>query len=379
MKNSNVNDRERRQLERLKVLMRERCHSQRQAGIFFGISRSAVQEMLQCFYIPKKKDRGEILNKIGQLILELEHGKTIVVRDKSSFQGVDQMELLSKDTMEVFGLKRDPFVNEIRGVRDVFDLSECKRAYNFLMKIARGYGFGALIGEVGSGKTLLFRRLVEDLKRENIRFVQAQTINKQRLQYSHILDALFSDLTGKSLGGGGRSIEIKSRNVRDLLQQAIYDDQRVCLVIDDAHQMPRETLRCLKQLYDYVIGFSRQLGILLLGQLELVEVMRDVRLKETTQRCAYFFMQGLVAPGMVEKYLKFKFSKAGCNGRDIFERNVFKLIERHNTIIYEFEGKKKRICPQLRVQNLAAMLMNRTVELGEKLVTREIVGEILGR
>ena len=283
------------------------------------------------------------------------------------------MEHLTHEAKGNFGLNCDPFVNEIHGREDLYPLPESERAYKFLEHIARYQGFGALIGEVGSGKTLLLRRLVDEQgDGGKMRFVQAQITNKKGIRYYHVLDALFYDLTGRSYGGGGRSMEQKARLVRELLDQAIREDQRVCLIIDDAQQMPLDTLRSLKQLYDYVMGFRRQLGIILLGQLELINLMSDVRLRETTQRCAYFFMKGLVTPGAVEKYLEFKIKKAGGDAGKIFDRDVFKLIEKHCSFTFKYEGKDFRLIPQLRVQNLAARWMNRAVELGEGRVTREV-------
>lgn len=373
---------EKRLIDKLVKLMREHKYSLRKLGGELGISKSAAQNLTALCHYPLRRDRGEINGKLRRLVRDFERRENDVGEEKS-FEGGDIMEQLTHETLEKFGLKRDPFLNEITSARDIFELPETLRAYKFMERAAKYQGFGGVIGEVGSGKTLLLRKLTEEL-RDHVRFVQPRLTNKSKLRYNHILDAIYYDLTGKRSGFGGISAEMKSRIVFGLLELAMESNERVCLVIDDAQQLPMETLKNLKQLYDPV-GFQRQLGILLLGQLELIKIMKDLRIREVTQRCAHFFMQGLARPGLLENYLVFKIKKAGGDAGRIFEKNVFGLMRKNATMVWDGNdgrhgrGGKIKITPQLRVQNVAAMLMNKATELEEKMVSKEIFEAVLGK
>jgi type II secretory pathway predicted ATPase ExeA len=164
--------------------------------------------------------------------------------------------------------------------------------------------------------------------------------------------------------------------VRNLLADAATEAMRVCLVVDDAQQAPRQTLRSLKQLWEYEHGFRKCLGILLLGQLELIEAMRDVRLRETTNRCATFLMRGLVHPNQVKGYLGWKFQRAGADVDKVFDAEAIKAVAHHAKFEFQVNGEKVVAGPPLRVQNIAARLMNKADEIGEAKVTAEVVGLI---
>jgi len=355
-------------LDRLKAEMARRGISLNRAATRLGMGRSTLHYLLHDGRWPRRRDRAELESEIGIYLEEIgkkAHGRLIIERE------VEAMERLSQDAIRLWGLSRDPFVNEIQGLEDVYRSEELDRCYDFMKQVALYQGFGAVVGEVGSGKTMLFRRLEQEHGKD-VRFVRVHNTDRQRMSPSHIMEAVVYDLRGRP-GGAGRSKEQLARYVRTLLADASKEDIRVCLVIDDAQQVPRSTLRSLKQLWEYECGFRRGMGILLLGQLELLDAMGDVRLRETTNRCATFMLHGLVHPNQVKGYLKWKLSRAGGDVENIFDDWALREIARHSRCEFQVNGQKQVAGPVLKIQNAAARLMNRAVELGEKKVSVEII------
>jgi len=361
-------------LDELKELMKRRGLSYGTCAGKLGIGKSTLHYLVTQRHWPLRLDREELEDKIRGLIKELRTKPRIVAIRGEIVMEVDAMERLSMGALDKWGFNRDPFVNEIRGAEDLYLTEETSKAYKFMEQIARYQGFGALCGEVGTGKTVLLRKLESEIG-ENVRFVRVMNTDKVNLSPGHVMEAIVYDLRGKT-SGAGRTKEQLARYVRSLLSDAAKEDLKVCLVLDDAQQAPRQTLRSLKQLWEYEHGFRKCLGILLLGQLELIEAMRDVRLRETTNRCATFLMRGLVHPNQVKGYLGWKFQRAGADVDKVFDGDAIKAIAHHAKFEFQVNGEKVVAGPPLRVQNIAARLMNKADEIGEAKVTAEVVGLI---
>lgn len=361
-------------LDELYKLMQKRGLSFGTAGEKLGIGKSTLHLLVKQRHWPIRLDREELTAKIQELIRELKTKPRIVAVRGEIIMEVDAMERLSVGALERWGLTRDPFINEVRGVEDLYRTDETDRTYKFMEQAALYQGFAAVVGEVGTGKTLLLRRLEQEIG-ERVRFVKVMNTDKVHLTPGHILEAIVYDLRGRATGAG-RTKEQSARYVKELLKDAAKEDIRVCLVLDDAQQAPRGTLRSLKQLWDMQDGFRRCMGILLLGQLELMDVMQDMRLREFTNRCGTFLMRGLVHPNQVRGYLGHKFSRAGGDIDKIFDGEAIKAIAHHAKFEFQLNGEKVVAGPPLRVQNIAARLMNKADELGEARVTMEVVGLI---
>lgn len=277
------------------------------------------------------------------------------------------MEALTFECLEKFGLRQDPFRNEITSASDFYWNRELKKMEKEILEAIERKKFVALIGEVGSGKTMLMQMIRRDLKKRT-KLIWVTNIHKRRLGPNHIIDAINMELSGthKSLSG---SMEARMKKVIDGIKMGRDDWFNYCVVIDDAHQLPEYTLRSLKQLYDLQFGFDRLMGIILLGQLEMMDIMMDARLRETAQRCAIYLMQGMSKPGQVEQYIKFKVEKVGGDVDKIFERKIFEAIRKNFSFEIHYGRRKYKICPFLRVQNYVAHLMNEAERLNEDKVS----------
>jgi len=272
---------------------------------------------------------------------------------------------LSQDVLKKFRLTRDPFVNELRSGDDVFMSRAHKRASWLLADAAAHQYFIALVGAVGSGKTVVLKRVLESLDREGSYEVsRLRCVEKEQVNAYSIMEALVRDFSSEP---PRRSREARARQIGAMLTSMIADRRRPVLVIDEAHALNYRTLRALKRLYDETeCGFRRSIAIILVGQnsnvdkgYNLQDKLGNWDLHEVSERCELMQLGGLGKE--LGDYLGFKFGRAGSK-REIVKLAAVQLL-------------RKAWDTPLAVNNTVALAMTLAFEVGKDVVTQELMGE----
>lgn len=266
---------------------------------------------------------------------------------------------LSEEVLEHFGLKRDPFTNEMEDDSDIVDTKESAKAERKIKTAIEKNGWCAVTGPVGSGKSTLIKKVKAwVIKRRDILIVEPRTLEKQFLGASHVCDALIEDLGGH-VSAGQRTLEYKARMVARILEQSSRDGKKVVVLIDEAHLLRDDALLALKRIYEFELGFKKLLAIVLVGQHHLARRLRNnFALAEVGQRVDLFELGSL--NGATGSYLRHKLERAGAKDAEIFDSSALKVIAR------------KADTP-LSVNNLAAMALITAVDMGERKINGEIV------
>ena len=104
----------------------------------------------------------------------------------------------------------------------------------------------ALTATIGSGKTVLTRRLREDLEREGRVIVsRALSLEKAKISVPLLVAALFYDLSSEKSVSIPSQSERRERDLQELFRKA---KRPVALFVDDAHDLHPKTLTALKRL-----------------------------------------------------------------------------------------------------------------------------------
>jgi len=269
---------------------------------------------------------------------------------------------LGAEHLSAFGLKRDPFTNEMEGEDDILDLAEIRKAEKKIMSAVDKNGWVAVTGAVGSGKTTLLKKIERRLVRQkNVIVVRPRVIEKQFLGASHICESILQDL-GTHVGVH-RTLEHKARLVGRALEETYRAGGKVVIVIDEAHLLRPDALLALKRIYEIEFGFKKLLTLVLVGQPLLARTLKgNFELSEVSQRVDLFEMGSM--NGAVGQYVQHKLERAG-NGQGLFDSSAFKAI-------------RERADTPLSVNNLAAAALISAWDLGEKVVSGEIVRGIPG-
>ena len=149
----------------------------------------------------------------------------------------------------------------------------------------------ALTAIIGSGKTLLSRRLRADLEREaRVIVSRSLSIEKGKISLPLLEAALFYDLSPD------KAVKIPSqseRRVRDLQELFKRAKKPVALFVDDAHDLHPKTLTALKRLIELVTEGGGQLSVVLVGHPKLRNDLRRPKMEEIGDRTTVFEFGGL--------------------------------------------------------------------------------------
>jgi len=135
----------------------------------------------------------------------------------------------------------------------------------------------ALTAVIGSGKTILSRRLRAELE-------------KAKITVPLLISALFYDLTPDKTVTISSQSERRERDLQELFKRA---KKPVALFVDDAHDLHPKTLVALKRLTEVVIEGGGQLSVVLLGHPKLKNDLRRPQVEEIGDRTTVFEFGGL--------------------------------------------------------------------------------------
>ncbi|MEW8168503.1 MAG: AAA family ATPase [Candidatus Thiodiazotropha endolucinida] len=297
-------------------------------------------------------------------------------RVATPFIDADQLpeaEMLSQQAKKHFKLFQDPFLDDVQGPKDVF-LDEAQRYIREVMyQAAIRSGFLAVIGESGAGKTTLRKDLINRIDSEQapIVLIQPRIIDKGRLSAGAICDAIIQDV---SMEVPKHTLEGKARQIETLLGGSARAGNSHVLVIEEAHDLNVTTLKYLKRFWELEDGFRSLLGIILIGQPELKNLL-DERInwdaREVIRRCEIAELKPL--DNSLEGYLELKFKRLGKNLTEIFDEDAATALRERLILKRHGSSKVVSMLYPLVVNNTVRKAMNLAAEIGSPKVSADIV------
>lgn len=226
-----------------------------------------------------------------------------------------------------FGLNRNPF--EI-GPDPFFFYPTARHneaLANLYYGIRKKKGFVVVTGEVGTGKTLLIRCLMDALQRSQIEF--AYVFNTQ-LSPDEFLRYVVGDF-GLSLSASpGKSEMLLALNEHLIRRHG--RGQTTALIVDEAQNLHREVLEEIRLLTNLETTRQKLLQIVLVGQPELDAKLDSVKLRQLKQRIA---LRCNLEPLSLEEtptYVQRRLELAGAGKRagDIFSKAAIPRIHHYS-------------------------------------------------
>jgi type II secretory pathway predicted ATPase ExeA len=223
--------------------------------------------------------------------------------------------------LEHFGLSEPPF--RITPHTDFFfDGADRGATLEALIyAILHDEGIVKVSGEVGSGKTMLCRVLMERLPAH----VETIYLATPSLARDEILHAIADELDLKLPDG---RITVVLRELQEQLIRLYAAGRRVVVLIDEAHVMPDETLEQVRLLANLESNRHKMLQIVLFGQPELDATVAKPNLRQLRDRITNSFRMRPLSETEVAKYVAFRMRAAGYRGPEVFSARAIKLIGR---------------------------------------------------
>ncbi|MEK7238650.1 MAG: AAA family ATPase, partial [Nitrospirota bacterium] len=208
------------------------------------------------------------------------------------------------DYLNFFGFKEDPF--KLTPDPAYFYPSSSHNEGLLLMdySIQQKEGFLLIIGDPGTGKTTLLNVFLEKWK------LKAETaiILTPRLSPEEFLISVVDDL----------NINLENRNkneiikaLRDFMIKKSIEDKRIVIVVDEAQNLPDETLEELRLLSNLETDKDKLIQIILTGQPELESKLMTERLRQLNQRITTRIHLKRFNPEETLDYINYRLIKAG--------------------------------------------------------------------
>jgi Type II secretory pathway, component ExeA (predicted ATPase) len=170
-------------------------------------------------------------------------------------------------------------------------------------------GFMVLTGEVGTGKTLVLRCLIDQL-------------DQLRVQHVYIFNPLLSPDEFLRYTMAELNLRVSISNKDELLlrlyaylRQRRKADQTAALIVDEAHLLSREVLEEIRLLGNLESQRSKLLQIALIGQPELDSRLDSPDLRQLKQRIALRCELQPLNSEQTGEYIKWRLGRAGANGQ----------------------------------------------------------------
>jgi MSHA biogenesis protein MshM len=185
--------------------------------------------------------------------------------------------------------------------------------------ITSGEGMVKVTGEVGAGKTMLCRVLMERLPDT----VETIYLAVPSLSRDEMLSVIADDLGIDTQGGNTTKLV---RALQEKLIEIHEGGRQVVALIDEAHAMPLETLEQIRLLSNLETSHDKLMQIVLFGQPELDAHLLLPHMRQLKERITHSFTLKPLPANDVRDYLNFRLRAAGYKGPDLFGTEALKLI-----------------------------------------------------
>ena len=141
---------------------------------------------------------------------------------------------------------------------------------NILIELRLKRGLSVILGDVGTGKTSLSRKLIQELKQRND-FIFHMILDPSFENEYSLLASLAKnfEIAGNRIDASFSVVDFKESLERFLFQKGVSEEKTVVLVIDEAQKLNDASLEALRVLLNYETNEFKLLQLVLLGQLEL--------------------------------------------------------------------------------------------------------------
>lgn len=219
-----------------------------------------------------------------------------------------------------FGLKEPPF--KITPNTDFFFSGGNRGAVldALVYAITNGEGIIKVVGEVGSGKTMLCRMLQTILPEQ----IESIYLANPSVAPEDVLHAIAFELQLKLPKNADRLKVMQALQAHLLSRHA--EGRQVVIFVEEAQGMPLATLEEIRLLSNLETKQDKLLQIVLFGQPELDENLNQAHIRQLRERITHSFHLGPLQTKDIGEYLIFRLRAAGYHGPHLFSEAAIKKL-----------------------------------------------------
>lgn len=256
--------------------------------------------------------------------------------------------------LQHFGFNEFPF-SLTPNLRFFCNLEAYKEALNvIIVSLYNGEGFVKITGEVGTGKTLLCRKVLNTL---DDKYITAY-ISNPTLDTFNLKKTIASELEITF------TKDVDNQELLNLLTNKLIEihknNKQVIIIIDEAHVLSDEALEGLRLLSNLETETTKLMQIILVGQPELNKRLQKPHLRQLKQRIVFSYHLPTLRSKELLTYVGLRLNAAGYNGthETLFSPKALKLLCKssngiprvinilcHKALLITYGYNKKKIMP----------------------------------
>lgn len=286
---------------------------------------------------------------------------------------------LTPEAKRHFSLMRNPFT-DLSCADDMWVSPDIRYVRECMFSTAKHGGFLAVIGESGSGKSIIATDLEQRIQDENLPitlikpYVLAAEETESKgtmLKSAHVAESILRTLAPNSPVRIGP--EARFRQIHNALIESHKSGYSNCIVIEEAHSMPITTLRHLKRILELRLGFTPLVSVILIGQPELKIKLseRNADVREVVQRCEVVTLNP-IRPELVEEFLRYRFNRVDAKVGDVIDQGgITRIAERLVS-----RAGESQLYP-LAIGNFVLAAMNIAAKIGLPVIDAAVIDEVV--
>ena len=269
---------------------------------------------------------------------------------------------------KLLGLEREPFSTS----PDPFFLYMTREhdlaLTNILIELRLRRGLSVILGDIGTGKTSLSRKLVRELNERND-FIFHVILNPS---FENEKEFLYSLLKNFQIPFPEQLTHASAPEMRDafekfLLEKNLRENKTVIVIIDEAQTLSLDTLESLRILLNYETNEYKLIQIVLLGQLELFSKMTV--LPNFYDRICFKFTLNPLGLQETKELILFRLRQAGYNSREPL------FSEEAMSEVYYFSKGYPRSVIRICHKCLRALVMSKDKTIVDQQLAVEVIGK----
>lgn len=224
----------------------------------------------------------------------------------------------------VLGLRQEPFSSspdpaffyEAQGHKTVIT--------NLMIDLRLRRGLSVILGDIGTGKTTLGRKLIQSLKNRD-GFIFHLILDPTYETESIFLSSLVRIFGIRAETNGINILDLKADLERFLFQKGVEENKTVILIVDEAQKLDTMSLEVLRILLNYETNEYKLLQLVLLGQLELYAKITNI--PNFMDRISFKYTLNPLAENETRELIEFRIRQAGYEGKSrLFQDEAIKEI-----------------------------------------------------
>ena len=186
--------------------------------------------------------------------------------------------------------------------------------------VSSGEGIVKVVGEVGSGKTMLCRMLEERLAdKVDIVYLANPSLSPE--------DTLHAIALEMKLGVDASANRLQVMHaLQERLLEKHANNRQVVVFVEEAQSMPIATLEEIRLLSNLETNRDKLLQIILFGQPELDDNLDKPEIRQLKERITHSFYLQPFTPEQMREYVNFRMRAVGYRGPDLFRGGAYRRM-----------------------------------------------------